>query len=61
VHLSPDEPTAIKVGRRHGRPVVLAVQAGRMHEDGHEFFLSRNGVWLTKRVPREYIVLEESG
>lgn len=30
VHLSPDEVTAVNVGRRHGVPVVLKVNAGRI-------------------------------
>ena len=55
VHLSPDEATAIKVGRRHGRPVVLRIAAGRMRAAGHAFFLSTNGVWLTDSVPIEFI------
>jgi putative RNA 2'-phosphotransferase len=56
VHLSPGERTAVKVGKRHGKPVVLVVQAGRMHENGFTFYLSANGVWLTERVPVEYII-----
>jgi len=55
VHLSPDEETARRVGRRRGRPVILVVEAGRMHRDGHPFFLSANGVWLTDAVPPEYL------
>jgi putative RNA 2'-phosphotransferase len=55
VHLSPDVPTAIKVGSRRGKPVVLAVDAGRMHADGHVFRLSANGVWLTEHVPVGYL------
>lgn len=55
VHLSPDEETARKVGGRRGRPVVLKVESGRMHEAGHMFFRSANGVWLTERVPPEYL------
>jgi putative RNA 2'-phosphotransferase len=55
VHLSPDEETAIKVGRRHGRPVVLRIAAARMAATGHAFFLSTNGVWLTDCVPSEFI------
>ena len=27
-----------------------------MQRDGHEFFLLANGVWLTERVPPEYLV-----
>ncbi len=55
VHLSPDEATAAKVGRRHGRPVVLRIAAAHMAAAGHAFFLSTNGVWLTDCVPAEFI------
>ena len=58
VHLSADEETARAVGQRHGRPVVLAIAAGRMHRDGRLFFRSDNGVWLTEAVPAEYIDFE---
>ena len=55
VHLSPDEQTARNVGRRHGKPCVLLVDAQSMHSRGHVFFLSMNGVWLTASVPSEFI------
>ncbi len=55
VHLSPDEETATKVGRRHGRPVVLRIRSGEMWRSGCLFYLSENGVWLTPRVPPEFI------
>ncbi len=55
VHLSGDYDTAVKVGARHGKPVVLKVQAGRMRADGFAFFLSANGVWLTERAPAAYL------
>lgn len=57
VHLSPDETTATAVGRRHGKPVVLKVRARQMHEQGHTFYLSQNGVWLTERVPVAFLEL----
>jgi putative RNA 2'-phosphotransferase len=59
VHLSADHATAVQVGRRHGQPAVLAVRAGAMAAAGFSFFRSANGVWLTNRVPPEY--LEEEG
>lgn len=55
VHLSADWLTASRVGRRHGQPAILTVEAGRMHGDGLAFYRSENGVWLTDRVPPEYI------
>jgi len=56
VHLSADIDTATKVGRRHGKPVVLKVEAGRMRQDGFVFYLSANKVWLTEYVPAQYLV-----
>jgi putative RNA 2'-phosphotransferase len=55
VHLSKDKETAQRVGARYGKPVVLKVASQRMYADGHEFFLSQNGVWLTNRVPVGYL------
>jgi putative RNA 2'-phosphotransferase len=55
VHLSSDYKTALNVGIRHGKPVVLTVMSGKMHDDGFEFFLSENGVWLCENVPVKYI------
>jgi putative RNA 2'-phosphotransferase len=55
VHLSRDVETATKVGARRGKPVIITVDAGRMHRDGHRFFLSANGVWLTDAVPPSYL------
>lgn len=55
VHLSADIETATKVGRRHGKPVIYTVDAKRMVEEGYDFFLSVNGVWLTKLVLTKYL------
>jgi putative RNA 2'-phosphotransferase len=59
VHLSATPATAHAVGSRHGRPVVLTVEAGRMARDGHLFYRSANGVWLTAAVPAAYLVFPE--
>lgn len=55
VHLSKDEETALKVGKRHGKPVLYIVKTGKMYRDGYKFYLSKNGVWLTKEVPVKYL------
>jgi putative RNA 2'-phosphotransferase len=60
VHLSKDVETATKVGQRHGKPVVLVVRAGEMFAAGHVFFVSSNGVWLTERVPVEFLDFPEA-
>ena len=54
VHLSKDVETAKTVGARHGNPCVIELDAKKMSEDGIKFFLSNNGVWLTKHVPTNY-------
>jgi len=43
VHLSATQDTAITVA------------SGRMHADGHRFYRSANGVWLTDQVPAAYL------
>lgn len=55
VHLSDNYDTAVNVGKRHGEPVVLCIWAGDMYRDGHKFYRSKNGVWLVKHVPVEYM------
>jgi len=56
VHLSSDKDTAIEVGKRHGKVVVLEIDCTQMATDGYSFYLSHNGVWLTDAVPKEYII-----
>lgn len=55
VHLSSDIETAIKVGQRHGKSVVFQINCKQMYEDGFDFFISVNHVWLTKEVPAKYL------
>ena len=55
VHLSSDKEAAVKIGKRHGTPVIYTIQAGKMFADGYLFYRSVNGVWLTKKVPIEYL------
>lgn len=55
VHLSKDLETAIKVGNRRGKAIVLEIKALEMYNDGFEFYLSKNGVWLCNEVPAKYI------
>lgn len=55
VHLSSDKETATKVGMRHGKPVILTIRTGLMFQEGIEFYLSENGVWLTDFVDAKYI------
>jgi len=59
VHLSTDRETAIDVGGRHGRPVVLTVDTRGMREAGAEFLRGPGGLWLTEHVPPEYLGFPE--
>jgi putative RNA 2'-phosphotransferase len=59
VHLSERTDTATAVGGRHGKPVVLTVDAARMQADGLLFYRTPNGVWLTDEVPAKYLTLPE--
>lgn len=56
VHLSGTPDTAKAVGGRRGEAVILVVEAHRMHRDGHIFYRSTNGVWLTDSVPPQYLI-----
>lgn len=55
VHLSSDIDTAISVGKRHGEPIVLGIDAERMYKDEYKFYLSENGIFLAESVPVKYI------
>lgn len=61
VHLSYDRETAVKVGLRHGKPVIYLVNSGDMYRNGYKFYKSVNGVWLTKEVPVRFLGRESTG
>ncbi len=55
VHLLKDIDTAKNVGKRHGKPIVHKILAEKIYMSGYEFFLSQNGIWLTKHVLVEFL------
>ena len=55
VHLSETQKTALSVGARYGKPVLLKVDSEQMHRDGFEFFKTENNVWLVDYVPTKYL------
>lgn len=57
VHLSRDTDTARTVGARHGTPIVLVVDAARLHAAGAVFYTSANGVWLVDAIPPLYLTI----
>ena len=56
VHLSINKDIAINVGKRHGKPIVIEINAIEMRNDGYKFFIADNGVILTDYVPTKYFV-----
>lgn len=57
VHLSKDYETAVRVGGRHGKPIAIEINAAQMNQDRILFYLSENGVWLTKYVEPKYFAV----
>lgn len=55
VHLSTTIDTAKAVGKRHGKPVILRVDAAAMSRDGVVFYRSDNGVWLVDEIAPKYL------
>jgi putative RNA 2'-phosphotransferase len=55
VHLSRTIKIAEAVGKRHGKPVILKIDAKAMYDNGYKFYISENKVWLVDYVPKEYI------
>lgn len=56
VHLSTEVATAQAVGRRwRGPTALLTVDASAMSAEGHVFYVSANGVWLTEHVPPRFL------
>jgi putative RNA 2'-phosphotransferase len=55
VHLSENKDTAIDVGRRYGKPVLLVIDSNEMYKDGYQFYVTANNVWLTDHVPVKYL------
>ena len=56
VHLSKDIETAVTVGSRHGKPVILVIDTAAMAADGYTFMLSDNGVWQSEDIPWKYVL-----
>ena len=57
VHLSADAETALAVGGRHGKAILLQIDSSSMYSDGMEFFQSSREIWLTREVPSCYIAI----
>ncbi|MFK7904738.1 MAG: RNA 2'-phosphotransferase [Chitinophagales bacterium] len=60
VHLSADIQTAMVVGKRRDiQPTILKVKALEAHQNGIDFYLENNGIWLSEPIPPRFIVFAE--
>jgi len=55
VHLSSNPAVALQVGDRHGKSILIKIDAQALHNDGHIFYNTSDNVWLTKVVPDVYL------
>jgi putative RNA 2'-phosphotransferase len=56
VHLSTDVETAHKVGlRRTSNPVILHVAALKAHQNGINFYLGNEDIWMADPIPATFI------
>lgn len=53
VHLSDNYDTAVKVGQRHGKPVVFKINIDNLKKHGIKLYKSENNVYLAKAVPAD--------
>lgn len=60
VHLSVDAGTAMAVASRHGKAVLLQIDARSMHKNGMDFYHSAKEIWLTRDVPARYIKINHN-
>ncbi|MBL7733611.1 MAG: RNA 2'-phosphotransferase [Chitinophagaceae bacterium] len=68
VHLSETIETAITVGKRHGKPILIEVDTKELINDGQAFFQTSDNVWLTTAIAIDYLsfrpwhpAIDESG
>ncbi len=59
VHLSENVQTALSVGSRRGKPVLIKIDAAAMYRAGFSFYISANGVWLTDEVPAGFLSIRD--
>lgn len=56
VHLSSNMEVAKEVGQRYGIPsIIFTIDTTAMVKDGHQFYVSNNGVFLIDQVPAKYL------
>ncbi|KZN52173.1 hypothetical protein N474_23445 [Pseudoalteromonas luteoviolacea CPMOR-2] len=60
VHLTESAETARTVGSRYGSAVILTIDSELMHQQGAQFYKTKNDVWLVEHVPADKIVNDKN-
>jgi putative RNA 2'-phosphotransferase len=55
VHLTTNRDLARRIGSRHGKPVVVCVDARRAHDGGVRFYRANDSFWLVDTLPPGYL------
>ena len=55
VHLSETVETALSVGSRHGKPILIEMETEPLTNGGWKFYQTSDNVWLTSAIPVEYL------
>lgn len=58
VHLSTTIDTALSVGSRHGKPILIEVETKHLLNDGWKFYQTSDNVWLTTAIPVDYLAFK---
>lgn len=58
VHLSTNIETAIEVGKRHGKPVIICVDAESLELLGFSFYKTSDDIWLTSEIQPIHLDIE---
>lgn len=58
VHLSESIETAITIGKRHGKPLIIEIRTDQLIKEGWTFFKTNDGIWLTTIIPANYLSFE---
>lgn len=59
IFLTESKEVAKKKGARHGRSIVLPIDAIKMYNDCYLFYHAKLDIWLTDHVPTEYILFDK--
>lgn len=58
VHMAVDKNLAIKTAdRKKGKSILLKIDAMHMRANNHKFYKTDGDIWLTEKVPFEYITI----